>query len=249
MLNIVYSEFLKLKKAYLLIILFFCAFFIPIIMLITSLSYDYSGISTALRESLIKNYRTSIELACFQCLYIILFSLVAAYIFSREFTDKTANIIYSYPASRVKVFIGKLFVLFALIMFTYFIQFIATYLTLYIAWHELPSKTFIITDIKVNIYSALLQLISIPIPILIANITKDIIFPVVYSIIGVISSSFIMLAGIYMQCSPLLLPALPVYYFYKGDPIDYILTISSGIITFGLFLGLCLYHWNNSDIN
>jgi bacitracin transport system permease protein len=249
MLNIVYSEFLKLKKSYMMIILILCAVFIPVIMLIMSLSNDYSGISGALKETLIKTYRTNIEISCFQILYIILFSLLAAYIFSREFTDKTENILYTYPTSRPKIFAGKLLTLCILIIFTYAVQLLATYITLFIAWQEMPSKNFIFTDIKVNIYSALLQLIWIPVPILLANVTKNIIFPVIFGVIGAIISPFITMAGIYMQCSPLMLPALPVYYFHRGDPIDYILTVSSAVITFGLFMGLSLYHCNRMDIN
>ena len=41
----------------------------------------------------------------------------------------------------------------------------------------ITSADFIIKEIKVNIYSILLQLIIIPIPILISNVTKNIIFP------------------------------------------------------------------------
>ena len=35
-------------------------------------------------------------------IYSIIFSLIAAYVFSREYTDKTANILYAYPISRMK---------------------------------------------------------------------------------------------------------------------------------------------------
>jgi len=78
-------------------------------------------------------YRVNIELICFQFLYIVFFSLIASYIFSREFTDKTANTLFVYPSSRIKIFIGKLLTLYIMITFMYFIQFISTHLTLFVA--------------------------------------------------------------------------------------------------------------------
>lgn len=249
MFSIVYSEFLKLKKSYLLIITLIVSIFIPIIQCIGAVYNKYDGISETLRYTLIKNYRGNIEVLCFQFLYVVFFSLIAGYIYSREFTDKTANIIYAYPISRTKIFIGKLLTLYIIIIFIYVIQFAAVYLTIYIAWSELPPKHFIIVDMKVNIYSALLQFLLMPIPILIGNVTKNIIFPVVYGIIGAISSMFVMLTGIYMQCSPLMLPALPMYYFHRGDPIDFVLTTTSAVLTFSISMFLCLYHYNRVDIN
>ncbi|OAA86031.1 ABC transporter permease [Clostridium ljungdahlii] len=248
MFNIVYSEFLKLKKSYLIIITLIAAVFVPIFECIQSLSNNYSGSSETLRNTLFMNYRVNIEVICFQFLYIIFFSLIASYIFSREFTDKTANILYAYPASRIKIFIGKLLTVYIIIVLAYFVQFIAVYLTLYISWGKLLLPYLIAKDIKVNIYSMLFQFLLMPIPILIGNLTKNIIFPVIYGILGAISSTFIMLTGIYMQMDPLMLPALPIYYFYKGDPIDYVLVISSTVLTFGVFMFLCVYHYINVDI-
>ncbi len=254
MFNIVYSEFLKLKKSYLFTITVIASVFLPIIAFIISLSTDYSGISSALRYTFIKNYKVNIEANCFEFLYTVLFSLIAGYIFSREFTDKTDNIIYSYPISRTKIFIGKLLTLYIIISFIYIVQFLAMYLTLCIAWQELPAKYFILTDMKVNVYSLLLQFLLMPIPILIGNITKNVIFPVVYGVLGAASCMGAMAAGVvyadvYMQFSPLMLPVLPMYYFHRGDPIDFVLTTTGAVLTFSIFMFLSIYHYNKMDVN
>ncbi|AGY76951.1 ABC transporter permease [Clostridium autoethanogenum] len=249
MFNIVYSEFLKLKKSYLVIITLIAAIFVPILECIQALSNNYRGSSETLRNTLFMNYRVNIEVICFQFLYIVFFSLIASYVFSREFTDKTANTLFIYPSSRIKIFIGKLITVYIIIAFAYFIQSISTYLTLYISWRNLLPSYLIVKDIEVNLYSMLFQFLLIPIPILIGNLTKNIIFPVIYGILGAVSSAFMMLMGIYMQVDPLMLPALPIYYFYKGDPIDYVLVISSAVLTFGVSIFLCLYHYINGDIN
>lgn len=73
MFNIIYSEFLKLKKSYIIILALIISVFIPIFQCITSLFNDYSNISDTLRYTLIKNYRITIELICFQFLYVVFF--------------------------------------------------------------------------------------------------------------------------------------------------------------------------------
>lgn len=90
-------------------------------------------------------------------------------------------------------------------MAVYFIQFISAYVTLYVCWGQLPAKNFITEDIKVNLYSLLAQFLLIPIPIF-------------YATLAAISNMFIALTGIYMQMSPFILPAIPVYHFHGGDP-------------------------------
>lgn len=254
MFNIVYSEILKLKKSYLFTTAVITSIFLPAIAFIVSLQNDYSSITSALRYTFIKAYRANIEVNCFCFLYTVLFSLIAGYIFSREFADKTDNIIYTYPISRTKIFIGKLITLYIIISFIYVVQFLAMYLSLSIAWHELPSNNFITTDMKVNVYSLLLQFILMPIPILIANITRNIIFPVVYGVLGALScmcaiAIVSVYSAIYMQFSPLMLPILPMYYFHAGDPIDFILTTISAVLTFSIFMFLSIYHYNKMDVN
>lgn len=254
MFNIVYSEILKLKKSYLFTTAVIASVFLPTIAFSVSLPTDYSGISSVLRYTFIKDYRANIEVNCFCFLYTVLFSLIAGYIFSREFADKTDNVIYTYPISRTKIFIGKLVTLYIIIAFIYLVQFLAMYLSLCIAWHELPSNNFIITDMKVNVYSLLMQFILMPIPILIGNITKNIIFPVVYGVLGALSCMCAIAVGsmysaIYMQFFPLMLPVIPMYYFHAGDPIDFILTTISAVLTFGGFMFLSVYHYNNMEVN
>lgn len=249
MFNIIYAEFLKLKKSYLVIIALVAAVFIPVLQCIQVLSTDYIMASKVLSDALFMSYRVDIEVVCFQFLYIVIFSLIAGYIFSREFSDKTANVIFVYPFSRIKIFMGKLFTVYAIIAFTYIIGFVAAHLTLYISWGRFASIDMIIVDIKVNLWSMLAQFLIVLIPIMIANFTKNIIIPVVYGIIAAVSSAFVMLIGIYMQIDPLMLAALPVYHFYIGDPIDFVLVALNVVITFIVFMSLCLYQYANVNID
>lgn len=253
MFNIIYSEFMKLKKSYILVIVFISGCLLPGVNFFNAITNDFSNLSQVQIQHFIKNQMINAETLSFQFLFIIVFSLVVGYVFTREFIDKTANILYTYPSSRIKIFIGKFITVGILIMITYLIQFFISYLIVYIEFGVLPPAEFIIKDIKVNIYSVLLQLILIPIPVLIANITKNIIIPIVYGalggIIGLGVMTILMSGSIYGQLCPLVLPALPFYHYHRGDPIDYIAVVGSAVITFGISMFLCIYHSKNADVN
>ncbi|OCA96393.1 ABC transporter permease [Clostridium beijerinckii] len=253
MFNIIYSEFMKLKKSYIWVIVFISGCLLPGVNFFNAITNDFSNLSQVQIQHFIKNQMINAETLSFQFLFIIVFSLVVGYVFTREFTDKTANILYTYPSSRIKIFIGKFITVGILIMITYLIQFFISYLVVYIAFGVLPPAEFIIKDMKVNIYSALLQLVLVPVPALIASIAKNIIAPIVYGalggIIGLGVMTILMSGSIYGQLCPLVLPALPFYHYHRGDPIDYISVVGSAVITFGISMFLCIYHSKNADVN
>jgi bacitracin transport system permease protein len=253
MFNIVYSEFLKLKKSYILIVTLIGGLLMPGVKFAGTLGNEIAQIPDEAKERFLRNHILNIEMMSFHFIYIVIFSLIAAYIFTREFTDKTTSILYSYPIDRVQILIGKYIVVCILVLLVYVIQFIASYLGLYIIWRQLPSADFISNDIKVNMYSALLQFIIIPIPIFIGNVTKNIIFPIVYGVLGVAAGMLLLMfmskGSIYAQICPLILPALPRYHYHMNDLIDYVIAIESGVITFVLFTFLCIHNCRNVDVN
>lgn len=252
MLNILYSEFIKLKKSYILIITLISGLIMPGIIFVSNiLESVWKVVSEADKIRFFESNVIDIERMSALFVYTIIFSLIPAYIFSREYTDKTASNIYTYPFSREKIFICKLITTYVLIIWVYLIQIICTYLGGYLIWGTFPSAKFINADIKVNLYSMLLQILLIPIPVLIANITENIIFSIVYGIFGDVVVGIFLAEGakIYSQFCPLTLPALPFYHYHNGDPIDFVITSGSAIVTFILFMFLCIYHYSNTDID
>ena len=252
MINIIYSEFIKLKKSYILVIALFSGALMPCVINVADMASQRNQlVKLTERVNFLEVRIEDINRISGLFIYIIIFSFIAAYVFSREYTDKTANILHAYPASRVKVFFGKLITIYTLIVFVYIIQILTKYLGIYIVWSVLPSSKFISLDIKVNIYSMLLQFLLIPIPVLISNITRNIIFPVVYGLLSDVIVGILLAGGssVYSQFIPLTLPMLPFYHYYKGDPIDFVITIGSAIITFSVFTFLSIYQYSNADID
>lgn len=241
MLNIIYSEFLKLKKSYILSVSLISGVIMSIFMILGNL---LAGIGMSF-----ENFVCNIEQMNFSILDIILFSLIAGYVFSREYTDKTDSILYTYPISRMKIFISKLITIYILIFLVYFIQCISMYLSYYIADGIIPSSTLIMTDIKANTVSMLFQLLLIPIPILIANISKNIMIPLVYGILSFIASGFIGSDYPYAAYIPFMAPHISAVCFYFPKDINFNHIIISSILCFILFMPICIYEFNNKDID
>ena len=149
MFNIIYSEFIKLKKSYILIIALFSGVLMPGIQFVADMaSHRNELVALTERVGFLEDRIVDIDRISVLFVYIIIFCLIAAYVFSREYTDKTANILYAYPISRIKIFFGKLITIYILIVFVYIIQILTTYLGLYIVWGELPSAKFISNGYK-----------------------------------------------------------------------------------------------------
>lgn len=241
MLNIIYSEFLKLKKSYISSIVLISGMIMSILMIIGNL---VAGISMSFEK-----FACNIEQMNLIILNPVLFSLIAGYVLSREFTDKTANILYSYPISRIKLFISKLITIYVLIFMVYSIQGICTSLSYYIANGIVPSYAPIMNYIKANIVSMLFQFLLIPIPILIANTTKNIIMPTVYGILSFITAGFIGSNFAYADYIPLMAPYVSTQYFYFNKDINLNHIIFSSTLFFILFMPICIYEFNKKEIN
>ena len=123
MLNIIYCELLKLKKSYIIPVAVIGGMFMSILFELTSLVFKEN-------MQTFEQYSSNLEIPNIVVLYTILFSLIAGFVFSREFTDRTSSVIYTYPISRIKIFIGKLITIDMLISLVYLVKVISIYFTI-----------------------------------------------------------------------------------------------------------------------
>jgi ABC-2 type transport system permease protein/bacitracin transport system permease protein len=101
LLNIIYCELLKLKKSYIIPVAVIGGMFMSILFGLASLVFKEN-------MQTFEQYSSNLEILNILVLYTILFSLIAGFVFSREFTDRTSSVIYACSISRIKIFIGKL---------------------------------------------------------------------------------------------------------------------------------------------
>lgn len=242
MLDSIYSEFLKLKRTYITIVILIGGVFMSLIM---ALARSFSE-----QDMSFEKYAYNIEQVNFLMLYMVLFPLITAYVFSREYNEKTASILHIYPVSRTKIFITKYLTINVLIFLVYAIEILSIVLSYSFLHGSFPERHLIITDIKANLLSMLFQFLLVPIPILIANMSKNIILPVVYGILGLIIATFTGGgdSSSYSQYYPLLSPFFSAKYFYFSEIINLRLMFIINISFFILFMSLSIYEFSNKDM-
>ena len=157
MINIIYSEILKLKKSNCMFMALTSALGMVILMNIAILITDD-------KKRTFESYSYNVGQMNSVMVFSMIFGMIASYMFIREYNDKTASTLYSYPFARIKIFLGKLFVIYMIIVVVYFIQCISIYLSYYKLFGTLE-KDQIMLNIKVNVYSMFFQMSSIPIVI------------------------------------------------------------------------------------
>lgn len=242
MLNIIYCELLKLKKSYIVPVAAIGGMFMSILFQLVALVYKDS-------KQTFEQYSSNLEMPNILLLYTILFSLMAGYVFSREFTDKTSSVVYTYPMSRIKIFIGKLIIIDGLITLVYLVKITSILLGYYILNGTMPENTLTISYVKYNIYSLIAQFMIIPIPILVTNMSKNIIVSVVYGILGTIIT--MISAGKMFQHSeyvPLVVPYKLIEKIYRPNLVDLKHSVISGSVCFIISMIICIYQYNKDDI-
>lgn len=241
LLNLIYCELLKLKKSYIMLLITIGGVFSTILMNLAVL------VVSSEKQRSFESYASNVEQLNFVIFYTILFSLISAYVFSREFADKTSSIVYTYPMSKIKIFIGKLITICILISLVYLVEFVSIYLGYYILYHEHPEFTFVSNHIKFYLYSLFFQFLIIPIPILIGNLSRNIMLPVVYGAVGIVISG-VHDSFVFGEYLPFSIPFNFIKKLYEPNLIDLNYSVISGICCFVISMFICIYHYNKHDI-
>ena len=242
MLNIIYCELLKLKKSYILQVAIISGLFMSILI-------DLVSLISGEKFQSFEHYSSTVEMLNILLLYTILFSLIVGYVFSREFADKTASVIYTCSVSRIKIFIGKLIIIYILISLVSVVRIISIYLSYYILMNTLPESMFIVNHIKYNVYSLIFEFLLMPIPILITNMSKNLIVPVVYGTVGTIVTMITLRSSsLVIKYFPLVAPYKFIEKIYRSNLVDLNYSVISGITCFVVSMIISIYQYNRDDI-
>lgn len=183
MCNVIYCEFLKIKKSHFYLSLIFIVSILPIGLTL------FVNKSNFLRDGL--NYIFQVEQASFKFLTIPLSTLIAAYIFTREFSLKTMSNLFCYPASRLKIFFSKLLFIGTSTACIIFFQLFVTLLIGSLFNHIQLTNSILIVYLKLNLYHILCLYAILPLAILIALLCKSSIVPFIYSAVVCMSNLYI----------------------------------------------------------
>lgn len=242
MLNVIYSEILKLKKSN-------CVFMILTSALGMVILMNIAIWITNDKKRTFESYSYNVGQMNSLILFSMVFCMIAAYIFIREYSDKTAGTLYSYPFSRIKIFLGKLVVIYMIIAVVYFIQCISTYLSYYKLFGVLERDQ-VMLNLKVNVYSMLFQMSSIPMIIFLGNLKRNIIVPIGYEILTVIINGLCDNRYIsQIKYNPFAGSVSVFKYFYGDYTLDIKNMAAASITFFIVSILICVYHFYKTDMH
>lgn len=241
MINIVYSELLKLKKSNITFPVLVGALTLPLFLDVLFLLKEYQSLD-------FQDYVYRTEGNSFLLLYPIIFAVIAGKIFAREYSDKTYSNLFCYPYGRTKIFLGKLLVIYIIMIVTCILQSAYVYITYYLLEGSIDISL-IIQDIK-NIFIALLfQMALIPIPIFLANIKKGIVFPIIYGVLTeVISLNMNDPDFTFNKFNPLLVSKFFIFHSYRGENFDLFIASAVSIVCFVIFMAIAIYQYKKADM-
>ncbi|WP_432663576.1 ABC transporter permease [Wukongibacter baidiensis] len=177
----------------------------------------------------------------------IIFTLIATYVFDREYQERTLENTLTIPIGRTEVIIAKMIILLGWIIFLMIFTFVLTIVLNYMGIFIELNSAILMKYLKIYILTGVLHFALTPVIIFIILVFKSYIYSVGFSIFVTITSLVITNTK-YGELFPWSLPYLLAA--YKGDlyyPVSY--PIISIILTFILSLTLCIVYFNKEDID
>ncbi|QEK13128.1 hypothetical protein FQB35_12800 [Crassaminicella thermophila] len=227
MLNLLYTEVLKLKRAKIMWLL-------PIGGLLPTL------LSLIIIINNLKNYNIHWESAfknnfVFMTLImgVALFSLISGYVFSREYTENTANTLYTYPVDKSKFIFAKLMVIFIMIYITLAINYVSLLVGGMMLIKEPMTGSLLIDTMKSQLLIGIMFFALSPVSALLGVIGKNVIPPIVLGISGVITN-IVVVNSKYIFLFPWSIPT--AYIFRENVDNPGLAYINAGIILTGMFI-------------
>lgn len=183
MFNAIYCEFYKLKKSHFYSSILLISCLIPLTLF---LGWSIQGHYVIWNE-----YFFQMEQMTFMFLTIPLSALIAAYIFSKEFSNKTMSTLLCYPLNKVKIFFSKLVVIAFLIAMVIFFQLLLTMIFGFFLNHSQFTIETLFIHLKLTLFHLLTLYFIAPIPIFITLLCKNVLVPLIYGFVVSVSNVFI----------------------------------------------------------
>ena len=174
MLNLIVTEFMKLRLAKVL-------WLIPLAAALTV----FLGVMPQFDAKDIVEWRSSLNGTVFLAGLVAapaLFTILAGFIFGREYQDKTINSLFAYPYSRVKVLLAKYFVLSILTVISMLVAYIFFLGFGNMLRHEAMPEGFILENLQRFLYMGVLHCLFIPLYTAVTIVSKSYIPPIAVGI-------------------------------------------------------------------
>ncbi len=183
----------------------------------------------------------------------VIFSVLAGYLFVREYHEKTINQLFMYPYSRVKYFIGKFIVCLVLITFTFLLLMLGMLIVGYFIIPDPISMSQLSSFFLMSAITIIAHWMLVPIAIFVSILAKSYIPSVVLGISVTISGLIIMGTeyALYFPYNSIhfILWNIAPGIFGGGQPPPYLTPIMALVISSIAFIVLSVLVYDRSDVH
>nr|WP_272508965.1 ABC transporter permease [Clostridium ganghwense] len=222
-----YTELLKLKRSKMLGLILIGAFLPPFMttLLIKTTMSKSKNHSTMEWDS----YLQMPIAIMFLVMAVVLFALVTGYIFSREYSEKTINNMFTYPIERIKLLGAKLVIMFIIILITFLLTYILSIASGFLFKHDPLTSECALKYLKIYLKASVMNFALVPIVAFLSLISKNVIASIGLGLSVAFVNLFVINSPKYVVIFPWSVPtALGVKEMYDGkEAISY----ANGIIS------------------
>jgi ABC-type transport system involved in multi-copper enzyme maturation permease subunit len=175
---------------------------------------------------------------------VLLFSVIAASVYVKEFTDRTLNTLMTYPLSRRQVYMGKFLFLILLTASVYVLKTVTTFIFGGRLVDEAFAWPYLLDQLQVDAISLVFQIVLLPLYTLLVSIFKNAIVPVVFGLFGAVGNILVFNLDFPLQFYPFFGPLLPLGLM----PYDLLSSLAVACLYLAIGLSVNLLYYSRMDI-
>jgi bacitracin transport system permease protein len=120
------------------------------------------------------NTLATTSLNCINILALLLVSVFTGYVFVGEYQENTVSILFTYPVSKLKIYIVKYFIVLLLVISLYLVFFLSAILFSFLSIESFPNMYFFQKFLKLTFIMVAANFVLVPVTALISMILKGI---------------------------------------------------------------------------
>ncbi|WP_440897086.1 ABC transporter permease [Amphibacillus sp. Q70] len=228
MLNTIYIELLKIKRSKLILLILACTLINAAMSYIVELNDSTNPITMAvLLQSTVTRFNLLIGAP--------LFAIVSGFIVADEYRHQVVDQLFTYPISRAKILLGKLLLIFSLVLLGVLSSFLFTVGVGMVTGASSAQELF--DYIPPYLVTAGTQMAIVPIVLMISIVGKNIVGGIAVGVIAGFSSGLITAIGWGMYY-PWSMPTVMMYHIFGVFEVDLVKALISLFIIFAVPLVL-----------
>lgn len=244
MLDVLYTELLKLKRSKILWLIAIGALLPAFLSFMLGYSRFRDGMPMGW-DSVLLNNATLMNLLMAPAL----FALVSGFVVAREYQDNTINTLLTYPVPRGNILLGKLAILLAVVASTLLLSFAAILVSGQFVQTEPLTGGVLARHLRITGWTIAAQFALVPIAMGVSLIGRSLLPAIVTGIAAVVASGIVINSERYSLYFPWTIPVRLIFYLAGKDTLDVAKEATILAAVFLLSLVFSLWYFRRADVH